>query len=235
MLKEKYTSLEYKQEDFPFYEYFYYTDYLNEEYILEKLTHMDESKYPVLKYYLDFKKNQTGNNNISLDNLNLFNSALNLINETYYNKIPREYSEKNKLKDEEIYKNNQNLIDKFINFYNDKNLSVNNPLCDFLLVDDKFGINYKKIYENFTKKQNEKLEKLLDLKIESGVFDTNCKNRINIQQINENEIFTLRFPKQISFTDILFNCSYRKILDNEKRSNELYKEYEIKYDLIEET
>ena len=234
LLKEKYKSLEYKKEEFPFYEYFYFTDYLNEEYIYEKLTHMDESKYPVLKYYLDSKKNQAGNNNISLDNLNSFNSALNLINETYYNKISREYSEKNKLKDEEVYKNNQNLIDKFIIFYNDKKLSVNNPLYDFLLVDDKFGKNYKKIYENFAKEQNEKLEALLDLKIECGVFDKNCKNKINIQQVNENEIFTLRFPKQNSFIDILFNSSYRKILDNEKRSHELYREYEINYDLIEE-
>ena len=60
------------------------------------------------------------------------------------------------------------------------------------------------------------------------------KNRINIQQINDNEIFTLNFPKQVSFIDILFNSSYRKIIDSETRSNESYKEYEINYDLIEE-
>ena len=60
------------------------------------------------------------------------------------------------------------------------------------------------------------------------------QNRINIQQINEKEIFTLNFPKQNSFIDILFNSSYRKILDSETKSNELYKEYKIDYDLIEE-
>ena len=32
------------------------------------------------------------------------------------------------------------------------------------------------------------------MKIEKGIFDFNCKNKINIQQINENEIFTLNFP-----------------------------------------
>jgi hypothetical protein len=33
ILKEIYKSSDYKKEEFPFYEYFYYTDYLNEEYI----------------------------------------------------------------------------------------------------------------------------------------------------------------------------------------------------------
>jgi len=238
LLKEVYTSLEYKKEDFPFYEYFYYTDYLNEEYISEKLSHMDENKYPILKSYLDSKNvKKDDNNNYSLDNLNLFNSVLNLINEKYSNRISREYAEKKKLKDEDIYVNNKNVIDKFIDFYNKigEKLSIDNPLCDFLLDNDnKFGKNYKNIYQKFTIEQNEKLVKLLDNKIERGIFDINCKNKINIQQINENEIFTLRFPKQNSFIDIIFDSSYRKIIDNEARSNELYKEYEINYDLIEE-
>jgi hypothetical protein len=94
LLKETYTSLDYNKIDFPFYEYFYYTDYLNEEYINEKLSHMDENKYSVLKNYLDSKNGKKDdNNNYSLDNLNLFNNALNLINEKYSNKIS-EYAEK---------------------------------------------------------------------------------------------------------------------------------------------
>jgi hypothetical protein len=75
---------------------------------------------------------------------------------------------------------------------------------------------------------------LLDNKIEKGIFDINCKNRIKVQQLDEKEILTLSLPKNVSFIDILFNASYRKILDSENRSNELYKEYEINYDLIEE-
>jgi hypothetical protein len=59
LLKESYTSNDYKKEDFPFYEYFYYTDYLNEKYIYEKLEHMDDSKYPVLKQYLLSKIDKT--------------------------------------------------------------------------------------------------------------------------------------------------------------------------------
>ena len=52
LIKETNASNEYKKEDFPFYQYFYYTDYLNEKYINEKLENMDYSKYPVLKQYL---------------------------------------------------------------------------------------------------------------------------------------------------------------------------------------
>ena len=244
LLKETYANSEYENDKFPFYEYFYYTDYLNEEYINKKLKEMDENKYPVLKQYLNSKYNKVDKNSYSLNNLNLFNSVLNLINEVYSNKISRDHAEKHKLKDLEIYNNNQELINDFIQLYNklskeknDKNLSISieNPLCDFLLDDNnKFGNSYKKIYIKFALEQNKKLENLLDIKIERGIFAQNCKNRINIQQINEKEIFTMILPKKVSFMNILFDSSYRKILDSEVKSNELYKEYEINYDLIEE-
>jgi len=241
LLKETFPSSVYESEKFPFYEYFYYTDYLNEEYINKKLKEMDENKYPVLNQYLNSKYNKENKNNYSLDNLNLFNTVLNLINEEYYNKIPRDYAEKHKLKDLEIYKNNEDLINNFITFYNklenntNLSISINNPLCDFLLDDNnKFGTSYKNIYIEFAKEQNKKLEYLLDIKIEKGVFTQNCKNRINIQQINEKEIFAMSLPKKVSFMNILFDSSYRKILDSEVKSNELYKEYEINYNLIEE-
>ena len=58
LLKEKYTSSEYKKEEFPFYEYFYYAHYLNEKYINEKLSHIDERKYPVIKIIFKSFNNQ---------------------------------------------------------------------------------------------------------------------------------------------------------------------------------
>lgn len=58
-----------KKEEFPLYEYFYFTKCLNEEYNNEKLSHMDEYKYPVLRYY--FKLSSTKEDNNALDNLNL--------------------------------------------------------------------------------------------------------------------------------------------------------------------
>ncbi len=241
LLKESYTKNDYKKEDYPFYEYFYYTDYLDEKYINKKLSGMDETKYPVLLEYIKSKINIPENNNYSLTNLNLFNSVLNLINENYYNKIPRGYSEKNKLKDEKIYKDNSEKIDKFIDFIKstDENIKLSNEnyLNDFLLDDkNKFFEIYKHIYKTFAEEQNKKLDGLLNIKINTGIFDISCRNKINIQQIKENEIFTLIFPKDAdtTFIDIIFNSSYRKIIDSETRSNDSYKEYDINFDIIEE-
>ena len=239
LLKEKYTSNSYSKEEYPFYEYFYYTDYLNEMYINEKLKHMDQNKYPVLKKYLDKVNDKTYKNKNSLDKLNIFNNALNLINEKYSNNISRKQANKIKLKDVEIYINNKELIDDFINFYNAKSafikLSNDNFLNDFFIDEDSnIGKTYYLCYKDFILQQNELIENLLDMKIEKGIFDDNCKDKIDIQRINENEIFTLNLPEKMSLIDILFNSSYRKILDSDIRSYDLYKEYEINYDFIEE-
>ena len=239
LLKEKYEKENYPQNKYPFYEYFYYCDYLDEEYVTEILNHMDENKYPVLNKYLEYQNNKNKRNeysDYSLDNLNLFNSVLNLFNEKYSNKITREFAEKVLLKDEEIYLKNKELIDKFIAFYNSlknkhyRKLSTNNHLCDFFLdADNEIGRNYIDIYMNFIKKQNEEIEKLLDIKIDSGIFNINCKNKINIQQIKEDEIFNL---KHFSFINLLFDSSYRKIIDN--KDYRFYNHYEINLDFIEE-
>ena len=74
----------------------------------------------------------------------------------------------------------------------------------------------------------------MDIKVSKALFDNNCKIRINIQQIDERNIFTLQLPKNVSIIDILFNSSYRKILDSNNLNNKSYREYEINYDIIEE-
>ncbi len=113
-------------------------------------------------------------------------------------------------------------------------LDVNqNCICDFLLVDDnKYGKTYKKIYETFIEKQNKQLEDLLNAKINIGIFNNNCKNRISVQKIKENEIFTFNIPKKkFNFIEVIFNSSYRKIIDTQNYEN--YNEYEINLNSIE--
>ena len=140
----------------------------------------------------------------------------------------------------------KDLFIEFFKFYNNLGinspkgiiikLSENNSLIDFFIDDNNYiGRSYKMIYNMFIKEQNEQLEKLLDLKIKNGIFDIHCKNKINIQEIQEEEIFSLNLPDSISFIDIIFNSSYRKIIDTFPINYKLYKEYEINYDLIEET
>ena len=248
LLKEKYSCDNYDEKEFPFYNYFYFTNYINENYILEQLEYLDENKYPMIKAYIENKNNNNNiskNDKYSLNNLLLFNNILNLIKEEYFNNISKETSQNLKLKDTEIYLNNKDSFNQFFKFYNNLGinspkgiiikLSENNSLNDFFIDDNNYiGRSYKMIYNIFIKEQNEKLEKLLNLKIKKGIFDIHCKNKINIQEINEDEIFNLNLPKSISFIDIIFNSSYRKIIDTTPINYKLYKEYEINFDLIEE-
>ena len=251
LLKDTNVNQNYSKDEYPFYKYFYYCDYLDEKYISELLSHMDENRYPILKKYLEYQKNNKNKNDeYALDNLNLFNTTLNLFSEKYSHQITREYAEKRFLKDDDIYQNldNKKLIDNFIKFYNNLGISNKdskekkiiklkedkNHLCDFVLDDNnEIGKTYKDIYNIFIKKQNEEVGKLLDLKVISRVFDENCTKRINVQQIKEDEIFTLNTSKKFSFIDVVFNSSYRKIIDN--NDYEMCNQYEINFEFIEET
>ena len=245
LLKENYIKSNCPQKDYPLNEYFYYSDYINEEYIKKKLEHKEESKFPLINKYLDYN-DDIKQNDYSLSNLNIFNSALNLINEKYSCQITRENAESILLKDDEIYRDdeyNKKLFDKFIKFYNNLKikkkdgeiiiLSVDNPLSNFV-VDDSNEItqSYKTIYKNFINLQNSEVDELLSIKVRENIFDVNCKEKINIQNIKENEIFLMNLPNKFSFTEVLFNNSYRKIaLDSEYQT---YNEYEIDLESIEE-
>ena len=143
---------------------------------------------------------------------------------------------------------NKELIERFIDIYNKfkfegKNekgenikmeLDINkNCISDLFLINDSiYGKTYKIIYEKFKEKQNGELEDLLNKKINLGIFNNNCKNSISIQQIKENEIFTFNIPKKkFDFIDVIFNSSYRKVIDTHNYEN--YNEYEINLDLTE--
>ena len=148
------------------------------------------------------------------------------------------------MKDVEIYWNNKELFDNFIKIYNNfeiknikkEKISNNNSLCDFFIEDNNnFGKTYIIIYKNFIAQQNMKISNLIDLKITKGIFDTSYKNKINVQCIDKNEIFNLNQTNNFSFLDILFNSTYRNILDNNITiDNKLYKEYIINFESIEE-
>ena len=249
LIKEIYDKSKYKKYDFPFYEYFYYCDYLNEDYINNILKDKDDNDYPALSKYLQKLKQKESEDNddiedkYSLDNLELFNKVIKLFNDVYANQISRDLAERQTIKTSDIYSEEKNakLIDDFIELYNsfeiedDKGnkLILNkdkNCIIDFLLIDDNdYGKSYRKIYKEFANKQNNELESLLDIKFKSGEFNSNCKNKINIQQIKENEIFS--FTKKSKFNKVIFNSSYRKYIDTQKHEN--YNEYEIRLKQVE--
>ena len=58
LLKEIYNIKDYGKDakKYPYYEYFYYTDYLDEDYIDSLLQHKDKNEYPILCEYLEYGK-----------------------------------------------------------------------------------------------------------------------------------------------------------------------------------
>ena len=243
LIKEIYDENKYKNnKDFNYYKYFYYTDYLDEDYIYNIIKDKNENDYPMLFKYLKNKRKKQlkENDKYSLYDLSLFNKVLKIFDDKYSNKISREFAEKKLVKDSDIYQDKKKLglIEDFINLYNGfeceyegEKLILNaekNYISDFLLIDDnKYGKSYIEIYKEYINKQNKELEILLDKKIDSGEFNINCKNKINVQQLKESEIFNL--PKK---SKEIFNSSYRKYIDTQKHEN--YNEYEIRFGQIEE-
>ena len=207
-----------KNENYPFYDCFYFSIYINEDYLYEIIKHKDFKRWQILYKYLEYYYNRKESNSYSLENLNLFNKTLNLLDEKYSHNILREDSEEIILKYEELYKNNYELINSFINFYNKVYktviLSENNKLCDFFIDDNNnIGKFYKKIYLQFIKQQNKEIKDLINIKIEERIFNSNSLDKVNIQNITEDDIFLLKIPGKFPFIDIIFIFSYRDIVN----------------------
>ena len=234
-----------KDSEYPYYKYFIYSDYINEEYLLDSLKHKEENKYPVLSKYLEYynSKKKEGKKLYNLKKLKNFNDVLNLFSDNYSKNLIRRKAEQTILNEEKFYSENKDDIDKFIKFYNSLNkkdennkviqLSNSSQISNFFLDDmDRIGKTYKDIYYEFIDEQNNQISELLNIKIKEGIFDSSCKNEINIQNVNDDEIFLLELPEKFSFIDIVFNSSYRKVIFN--RDYKSYNQYEIDYNLIEE-
>ena len=280
LLTEKFDKYNYDKEQYPNYDNFYYTDYLDEENISKLLNfdnQINRNNYLILNKYLvyienkkmsEYKKKKEDNDYYSLDNLYIVINTINLFNDNYSHIISREDAETKILEDEDIYHSNMRLINKFIKIYNkiienennekkkyinkqedttnkdrknnSKNnekffikLSIKNPISDFFL-DSKteYGKIYKKILQKFIERQNKELSALLNKKISEGKIDTNNLNKINIQQMKDNEIFTFNSIDKFSFICEAYNSSYRKIIDN--KNYEMYNHYEINFELFED-
>ena len=85
MMEDRYNDL--NKKEYLFYNYFYYSDYINEAYLLDKIK-SKKDKYPVLLKV--FENNNNNANKFSLDNLPNFNEVLNLFNEKYFYSIKRD-------------------------------------------------------------------------------------------------------------------------------------------------
>ena len=205
----------------------------------------DSQDYPVLAKYLEL----TNDGNL-LNDFYIYTSALNLLNEEFSSKITRERAINKTLENQYIYKDNKDLFTKFIDIFNkisgdnddhnddnndesycndnNSNMKLNSklPLFKFFIVDEnELSEKYKFIYKQFIDKHNEIVEKLLDAK------SIQNKDTIKIRNMTkEDEIFITK--KEFSIINILFNCSYHKVLLNDDYSK--FNEYEINLEYVEE-
>ena len=86
-------------------------------------------------------------------------------------------------------------------------MDVKKNNLSYILLDpqNKYERVYNEILKEYIKMQNEDVSDLLDKKIIDGKIDINRTNRINIQQIKEDEIFTCNIPDKFSFLNESFN------------------------------
>ena len=247
LLEEKVFKFKNSKEEFPFKEYFYYSDYIDEKYLIS-MEEYKNKKYPVLSKYLELESN--GN---ILNDFYEYNMALNSLNDEYSSIITRERAQKETLEEQLIYKKNKELFNKFISIYkkysdeNDdensddekENESIKNklnpklPLLNFFITDENelFSDKYKNIYKKFIDKHNEIVSELKEEKLENSNAQNVKKNKINIEEITkEDDIFITK--NDFSFQKYLFDYSYRKVILDDNYSE--FSTYEKNLEYIEE-
>ena len=238
ILSENYHWNLYNNEKYPFLKYFYYTQYPNENVLKKKLLQNENlSKYPVIYSYIKRDINKIN----FLKNLSLFNEFNNLLLNHYSFKITRIYAKKKILENEKIYENNKNLCDNFIKMWNKYNksteLNVKMPLEAFLLDIEK-NKKFIEFYNKFIGAQNTILEPLLDQKIKIAMFNEKDKEKVYIQNINEDNIINFNLEKEFkNFNNLILINSKRNIftLSNNTINYNNYSDYIIDYDEIEKT
>ena len=238
ILSENYHWNLYNNEKYPFLKYFYYTKYPNEN-ILKKdlLLTGNITPYPVIYSYIKRDINKIN----FLKNLSLFNEFNNLLLNHYSFKITRIYAKNKILENEKIYENNKNLCDNFIKMWNKYNkpteLNIKMPLEVFLL-DKENNKKFIEFYNKFIDAQNTILEPLLDEKIRIAMFNEKDKEKVYIQNINEDNIINFNLEKEFkNFNNLILINSKRNIftLSNNTINYNNYSDYIIDYDEIEKT
>mgnify|MGYP006872986723 CR=1 FL=1 len=237
LISEKYDWNNYNEDKYPFLKYFYYTEYPNEKYI-KSLIENNKEKYPVIDAYLNRNKSELE----FLGKLPLFNKFHNLLLNKYSSKITRFNAKQKILKNEDIYKENQKLCEDFIKLWNNikekESPQLNNtmPLSKFFIDnnDNKYFIN---IYNKFVSIQNRIVEPLINKKINKGILTETRKEKLSVQDINENEIITFKLENEYkSFANLVLNYSIRNIFNLRditiNYSN--YNKYNVDIDKIEE-
>ena len=186
----------YDEENYPFYKFFLMTIYPTKDSFLSELKKVIkyESKYPLLNSYINLNNK---NKQIKLlKNLPEFNEFVNFMIDNYSYKLSREEASKKLLKEEEIYKKNQqdfqNKFEKFKNIWKSLkpfalkydssdemppiDLDENKNLAYFLNDEIGKGMYIAAAYQNFIDWQNQFLDGLIGPLKQNGILHNYVRN-----------------------------------------------------------
>jgi len=197
----------YNEKEYPFYKYFLMTTYPTKEEFIEELKKIEnyEKKYPLLANYINTIEIES--EKFLMKYLPEFNDFSNFMIDYYSYNISREDASKRKLKEEDLYINNNKFNDKFKSFIQiwDKlkpyaikfacrdempqvDLNENMEIAYFLNDDGDMGkgMYIAVAYQNFIEWQNNFLDSLIEPLKQSGIlhhFVKNMENTIDVQKI----------------------------------------------------
>ena len=247
---------EYDEENYPFYKFFLMTTYPSKDLFikeLKKIPHF-ELKYPLLTSLINREEKKTN----FIKYLSDFNEFVNFMIDNYSYKISREEASKKLIKNEEIYKNNeQKFKDKFNNFikiwielkshatkYGCKDemppvdLDENKPLAYFLNDNGEIGkgMYIAAAYQNFIEAQNAFLDGLIEPLRQNGIlhhFVKNMEKTIDIQKAKKNEVLNFDIIEE-EFMEIIYQNCKRNIYRDDNTINFMnYQQYSFNFDSIE--
>ena len=237
------------------FKYFLFTKYKSK---LDCLNHIpDKNKYSLTYLLLSDKKEL-----YLLQYLPSFNDFINYMNKKYSFKITREEAHKRKIKDENIFTNNE-FVEKFNNFINVwniikfyalkfkcntelpiKELNSEDNLSYFLndISEYGHGMYLAAASQSFIELQNSFLQNILDNNSNENdilyKYINHIKNKVGINEANSNQILLIeeRIKKSEyrDIDDIIYQNSERNIYKNDKINYFEYNNIKYNYDKIEE-
>ena len=246
----------YDEENYPFYKFFLMTTYPNKELFIKELKKVIqfEVKYPLLTSY-----QENDNEQIKLIKyLPEFNEFANFMIDNYSYKLSREEASSKLLKEEVIYKNNQQKFkDKFDKFkiiwkslkpfaikygcrdeMDPIDLDENKSLAYFLNDNGEIGkgMYIAAAYQNFIDWQNQFLDGLIEPLKQNGIlhhFVKNMEKTIDVQKAKKNEALNFDKLDEI-FMDVIYENSKRNIFREDNSINFMnYKQFIYNFDAIE--
>ena len=245
----------YDEKDYPFYKYFTMTNYPDKKLFINELKKVDnyERKYPLLANYLKEENPEK----FLIKYLPEFNEFCNFMIDYYSYKISRDEAERRKIKDEEIYRNDEKFQQKFKSFtkkwkklkpYSIKygcrdemppiDLNDNQPVAYFLNDNGDIGkgMYIAAAYQNFIEWQNNFLDSLIEPSRQSGIlhhFVKNMEQTIDVQKAKKNEALNFDTVNK-NFTEYIYENCKRNIFRKDNTINYMnYKQFVYDFDSIE--